>query len=663
MKLKKFTGKFICCLMSFIIIFVYSSSISDLIAKADTNTVQVVVDGTQGEITEGVSSNLNALDALEEVLNSKGIKYSIPDGSYGKFIDSINDLKTNDVEKGSGWMYAIKKSDGTYVSPQNSIDKTSLNSTDELVVYFSFWGTTYLANDIEFSTKEADTPITISINNKDLDWNTNQTVVTPIENITAKIVDQNGGEIPVNLNKNEITISNGLKEGNYYLELSDYSTNSIPKVVADKFQFTITKSSTTTNPSNTGSNSSSTQSGNNTINNGSSYNIQNEMNLTESVVKNYNDEWAALDLNKAGMQGSINKQFINDALNYINKNGVSKYYNTQIEKLIIGLTAAGYTPYNFGGANLVSELYNRNIDDFLVNDAIYGLLAYKFANIDDTNYKIKKDTLKNYILKNAIKDSNGNVVGWSYDPSTKAADADMTGAAISSLSSYYNSGDKEVVSAVDSAIKHLNDIENNSGYVAGTYGYSSETNAFDILGLLSVNVNPYGDTKLSNGDVNFQKANGNLVDAFLSYKTSNGQYKHNLSDEEGNDFSTEEAFRALVALNEFSKNKGPYNYYESNINAAELPVYNALAGNGGGNNRSAISGTVNNGTASNAANAAQNSKEANAVAAYNKLPQTGYFFDFKVIFIMGIVLVVIGFSIVGGLKIKSVRGYIFKRRN
>lgn len=658
MKLKNFTGKFICCLMSFIIIFAYSSSIPDLIAKADTNTVQVVIDGAQGEITKGTTEKLNALDALKEVLDSKEIKYSIPDGQYGKFIDSINDLKTNDVEKGSGWMYVIKKSDGTYVTPDNSIDKTSLSSTDELVVYFSLWGTTYVANDIEFSTKEAGKPITISINNKDLDWNTNKEVVTPIENINVKLTNENGDEIPVSLNKNEVTISNGLKEGNYYLDLNDYSKTSVPKVVADSFKFTIAKGSAT-DTNNTGNNSSNTQNGNSS--NNSSANIENEIKLTESVVKNYTDEWAALDLNKAGMQSSINKQFINDALNNINKNGVSKYYNTQLEKLIIGLTAAGYTPYNFAGVNLVSELYNRNIDDFLVNDAIYGLLAYKFANIDDANYKIKKDTLKNYILQNSIKDDKGNVIGWSYDPSTKTADADMTGATISALSTYYNSGDKEVISAVDAAIKHLNDIENDNGYIPGTYGDSSETNAFVIMGLLSVNVSPYGDTKLSNGEVNFQKSKGNLVDAFLSYKTSNGQYKHNLQDEEGNDFSTEEAFRALISLNEFSKSKNAYNYYGSNINAAELPVYNASVSNDN--------------TTSNTSNSAQNVKETSAakseVQTYESLPQTGYFFDFKVLLIIGIAAVGAGICIVCIsqkktyilFKIKNIKGYISKRRN
>lgn len=657
MKLKKIMGKCICCLLSFIIIFAYALSASPLIAKADVTTIKVVVDGTQGQIASGVTEQHNALEAMKDVLDSKGIKYSVPDGQYGKFIDSIGDLKTNDVQKGSGWMYAIKKSDGTYVSPDNSIDNTNLDSMDELLVYFSLWGTTYLANDIEFSTKQANKPVTISINNKSLDWNTNQTVTTPIENITAKVISENGDEVPVSLDKNTINISGGLKEGNYYLDLSDYSNTSIPKVAADRFEFNITKEDTTSN----GNGQGNTQNGNGDNNSNSNFNIENEMKLTENVVKNYTDEWAALDFYKTGMQGSINKQFITDALNNINKNGISKYYNTQIEKLIIGLTAAGYTPYNFAGINLVSELYNRNIDDFLVNDAIYGLMAYNFANINDENYKIKKDTLKNYILQNAIKDDNGNVAGWSYDASTKTADADMTGATISALSTYYNSGDKEVISAVDSAIKHLNDIENDSGYIPGTYGDSSETNAFAIIGLLSVNVDPYGTTKISSGEVNFQKPKGNLVSALLSYKTSDGHYKHNLQDEEGNDFSTEEAFRALFSLNEFSKSKGVYNYYESNINAAQLPVYNVAISSGASNTNTNVN---------NSKNVSENQVLKGSTDFRGTLPKTGYFFDFKLLFIMGIALMAIGFCIIGILQkrayiliqIKKIIGYISKGR-
>lgn len=622
MKTKKISNKVISFILSFAIIFAYSSSITGLNIKAAANTINVVVDGTDKQISGGISEKTSALDALEETLNTKNIKYDIQDGQYGKFINSINNLKTNDIQKGSGWMYAIQKADGTYVSPDTAIDKTTLSAGDELLVYFSLWGTTYLANDIEFSTKDANKPITISVNNKDIDWNTNKPVVTPIEGITAKLTNEKGDTIPVTLDKNQISINNGLGAGNYYLDLSDYSANSIPKVAADKFEFTI---ATGTPSSNQGGN---TQTGDNGTSNTDSLDVSSELKLTENLVKNYTDEWAALDLNNLGMQSSIHHDFIETAANNIKENGIQKSYNTEIEKLIIGLTAAGYTPYNFAGANLVSELYNRNIDDFLVNDAVYGLMAYEYANISDANYKITKNKLKDFILKSAIKDESGNVVGWSYDTSVKTADADMTGAVISALSPYYNSSDKDVVSAVDSAISHLNSIQDANGNVPGSYGNSSETDAFVILGLLAVNVNPYGATKLSNSTVDFKKANGNLVNALLSYKTSDGSYKHTLKDSDSNEFSTEEAFRALIALNEFNQKKAAYNYYSSGIDAYKLPVYSASENTTTGNSKDSNT------------NAGQSKiSEAKVNKSYASLPQTGYFFDFKLLFVLGIVLV------------------------
>lgn len=619
MKVKKLSSRVLSFFLSLAIAAAYTSFGSALTAKADVKTIKVVVDGAAGEIARGNTENYNALDALEEVLKEDKVDASVSDGQYGKFIDSIGGLKTNDVEKGSGWMFAVKKADGTYVSPDSSIDKTQLSSQDELLVYFSVWGTTYLANDIEFSTSDANKPLTITINNKDIDWNTNKPVVTPIENIKAELTNADGSAIPVTLNKNQISIEKGLDKGDYYLTLSDYGTNSIPKVAADRFKFSIGNGASTGGTGSNGNGTGSTSGAGN-----SNIDLQKEVDLTSSIVKTYTDEWAAVDLNKIGAQGSIHKDFINDAASSISQNGVTKYYNTQLEKLIIGLTAAGYTPYNFAKVNLVSELFNRNINDFLVNDAVYGLLAYNYSNIDDANYKIKKETLKNYILNSAIKDESGKVVGWAYDASLKTPDADMTGAAILALSTYYNAGDKDTISEVDSAIENLNSIEDKNGNIPGSYGNSSETNAFVILGLLSVNVSPYGSTKLSNSTVNFGKDNGNPVTALLSYKTKDGHYKHALTDEEGNDFSTEEAFRALVSANSYGKTNSVYNYYSSNINAAELPVYEVSPSNNTSSGSSTSGGKV---------------QQSSSSLGYSVLPKTGYFIDTKVLVFVGMILV------------------------
>ncbi|GIW49287.1 MAG: hypothetical protein KatS3mg079_763 [Caloramator sp.] len=48
-------------------------------------------------------------------------------------------------------------------------------------------------------------------------------------------------------------------------------------------------------------------------------------------------------------------KLIEEAATELKSYGIDEYTNTDIEKLILTLTAAGYSPYNFAGYNLMDE--------------------------------------------------------------------------------------------------------------------------------------------------------------------------------------------------------------------------------------------------------------------------------------------------------------------
>ncbi len=188
-----------------------------------------------------------------------------------------------------------------------------------------------------------------------------------------------------------------------------------------------------------------------------------------------------------------------------------------------------------------------------------------YAGIPDS-YGISRQTLKSALLNMRVADGTGWSLGDAMDP-------DITGAAICALSPY--TGDQAVAAAVAKAVASLSGKVNESGYVAGHYGISSETNAFVILGLLSAGVNPEGISTLSDGTVvNFGKSKGDLVSAMLSFKSEGGMFRHTL-DGGSNSIATEQCLRALIAIKEFKESGKAYNYYSSGIKAENLKVYSA----------------------------------------------------------------------------------------
>lgn len=551
--------KFLSLVMVFALILVQLGGAVKLNVKAATNTfsAQVVVESNSGIIANTTSDKSNAFDALQDALTKSGIdssKNSFSDTKYGKSLDKIDDIQAN---SSNYWLYAINRSN-SYVDIMTGIDGATLQNGDRLIVYYA-GSNTLAANKITYSTTEPNTSLNISLENYS-SWNN---VTTAINGVNVKIYNNSQvapGNVVYNssISDNKISIPNGLSAGSYTLELSDFKQTGTPNVVGDSFALNI------------GSSNQNPQTGS-TNNQGNLYNADNttivkdiptEIKNTSSFVSanSVGDAWSIISLSKLGIKPDLT--FIKkSAVEVKNNKGLQDYSNTDLEKLILALTASGYTPYSFMGYNLVSELYNRDINSFLINDGIYGLLAMNYANIHG-NYNITKDKLVDLILSKKVSYNQGGntITGWNYSGTT--INPDITGLTINALAPYYNSN-SNVKLAVDKSIDSLSKLQTESGYIGDEYGYSSESLSMIILGLTSVGVNPEG--------TQFAKTKGDLVNALLSFKGSNGAFKHNLEGK--NDYmASEQALRALIGLNEF-KTQGKYDYYSSNIDSSKLPEF------------------------------------------------------------------------------------------
>lgn len=535
----------LCIFTLLTMLFVQFSNVVPVKAE-EQFSADIVVVGTQGVLAQGTSTKQNAKEALLEVLNAANIAMEqYTEGNTKGMIRKIGNL-TNAEDWSKYWYTAINRSNN-YAAVNYGIDQLELENKDRFIVYFSSYSTV-TANKILYSTNIPNQRLVISLNNVDYKGE-----VKPITGITAKV----DGNL-VNLNeKGEILFENGLAEGKHILEVSDFKTNDneVPNILADKFEFTLSANGS-------GSNGTATELYNRD-NRSIVKNIDTEVNNAASFISSTSDAWVALSLNKLDIKP--NADFIKNAAVDIHKNGIKDFSNTELEKLIIGLTACGYSPYNFEKQNLVAELYNRNIEDFIVNDTIFALIAYNYANVSG-DYKISKETLIQNLLSKKLSYTVNfvNKTGWAL--SGKAADPDITAMAINALAPYYNTN-KDVKTAIDNAVLTLSGMENESGYILNNNGtaieVTSETISSLILALTSLGINPEGHQ--------FTNTKGDLVSALLSFKAAEGQFKHTLNGRVDK-IATEQALRALIALKEF-KNKGQYNFYISGIDSSKLPEF------------------------------------------------------------------------------------------
>lgn len=611
MKMKKvFMNSIFAMTMAVLITAMQFMGIGTLKAKAqDYPTAHVRIEGLSGTMVSGDVKGANAFDMVKTLLQNNNIKMET-DPKYPTYITAIGDIKASGM---NGWMF-YTKNNSKITTPQTGMDGYIPSNDEYIVVYYASFNTPYV-NTIKFSpeiVKENEkTTITFSFDH--FDWTTNKNVVSPIANAVV-VIDE---LLPMATNeKGEITLPYGLAKGQHTYKISGYRTNDIPTVVMDKGTFTIDSvNSPSMNYSDAAYATKIVERDNSNV----VKNIDADLAATSNYIKNSSDAWSAISLSKLGIKP--NEQFIKDSLKDIKENGIKDFYNTDIEKLIMGLTACGYSPYNFAGHDLVSELFNKDIKEFYTNDLIFGLMTMNYLNTDGKDYKINRENLIKQILNSKLSYNIGAtpIVGWTYYGNT--IDPDLSGATLSALAPYYTSN-SEVKTTVDKVVKTLSDLQNISGYIPSQYGNASESISFVILGLTSLGINPEEGM--------FKKAKGDLGSALLSFKGTDGQFKHELTGS-NNKIATEQAFRALVSLGEFKK-QGKFNLYSTNMDASKLKVYGAEQV------------TVNNASTTVSAAATTASTEQNNSA--KELPQTGAVLDLNIVILFGIVLMTAGIWVI-----------------
>ncbi|WP_042476300.1 S-layer homology domain-containing protein [Bacillus ndiopicus] len=270
----------------------------------------------------------------------------------------------------------------------------------------------------------------------------------------------------------------------------------------------------------------------------------------ESVVKyytsssyepTYGSEWTILTLARgdhSAKHASFYEKYYRNLANHVKTtNGNIDTQATDWARVIIALTAIGKDPTDVAGYNLVEKLEDISFATSPgINSTIYSLIA-----LDTWKFELSEAaTTTREKLIDAIVKAEKSDGGFAFSGSV--ADADMTGMALQALAPYQSN--TKVKAVTERAIAKLVDIQlANGGYKSGDSPISKgsenpESAAQVITALASLGID-------ANQDNRFDKVIANI----MTYSSSDGGFKHVLSQTKADGMATVQVGYTLAAYN------------------------------------------------------------------------------------------------------------------
>ena len=276
-----------------------------------------------------------------------------------------------------------------------------------------------------------------------------------------------------------------------------------------------------------------------------------------ATYKNKTDEWTVMDMGsyenyapqtENKLTDEARQAFINSAIKTIKDPTAS--LDTAIDKAVLGLVAIGKNPellYSVNSNTPISAIEKLNGVEQSTSAwrAPYTLSAYNQGEYNTDSYET---TLVDAFLES--QQDNGSWDEW--------GTIDTTANVIAGLSFYKDR--PEVRDAIDKAVNYLSTQQTENGTFSDGYsGPNSNSTAMVIIGLCAAGVDLVND-------IRFIKNENNIIDGLLSFLVQDKNGFGHTDKASINPGSTEQAFRALIALAQRIKTGEAYNIYDFSKN-------------------------------------------------------------------------------------------------
>ncbi|WP_158318433.1 DUF4430 domain-containing protein [Alkalihalobacillus hemicellulosilyticus] len=255
---------------------------------------------------------------------------------------------------------------------------------------------------------------------------------------------------------------------------------------------------------------------------------------TDYVLAGTIGDWNAIALKQAGKE--VPSSYLEQVKETLRENEGQFRNITDYERVTLGILAAGGNPTNIEGYNLVEAIYNGELTRQGLNGVVYGLLALDSAGFETPDGAAwDRERMISHLLE--AQNESG---GWSWDGSS-SADLDTTAMVITALAPH--TSQTEVEQSVNEALRY---IHNNAAQID-----NSSTAAQVVIALATAGVEPNQPKDPSDSE------STKFVDYLLSFQNDDGGFYW--KDGYGSDsdpFSTDQAYRALVAYQLYANGEG-----------------------------------------------------------------------------------------------------------
>ncbi|TKJ89838.1 hypothetical protein PaeCFBP13512_14555 [Paenibacillus sp. CFBP13512] len=271
-------------------------------------------------------------------------------------------------------------------------------------------------------------------------------------------------------------------------------------------------------------------------------------------------EWEAVGIARAG--GTLPASYLTGATVQVKESAGSFRKVTDLERLILGIKAAGGNPTAVNGVNLIDKMVNHEkMTAQGTNGPIFALIA-----LNSDNYNVastatwNKDKLVTWLL--SAQNSDGG-----FPLATgEASSVDMTAMAVAALAPERTQ--IQVQTAIDKAVQYLSTQQQANGGYSAYNDDSSESVSQVIVALASAGINPK--------DARFTKSNGDLMTRLSQFRQNNGAYSHTVGGA-GDNIATEQALLALVAYQQYlSSGNTIYNLANSSTSPVDTGTTTAV---------------------------------------------------------------------------------------
>ena len=258
-------------------------------------------------------------------------------------------------------------------------------------------------------------------------------------------------------------------------------------------------------------------------------------------------EWSVMVAARCGAEipeGWFDKYYENLSKTLEEKSGIlTKTKHSNYSRAVLTVTAIGKDPTDVNGYNLF-ESYSDF--DFVTNQGLPGSIFALIA-LDSMGYEVPEVDRSAFIEHILSEEYDGG--GWALQGENP--DVDITAQVIQALAPYYGK-DEKITAAVDRAVEHLSEVQQENGGFFAWEGENVQTTAQVIIALSSIGIDIRTDER-------FIKEGGWIGSYFMQYYLGKGKFCHTLGMAK-DPMATDQCMQAMVALSLFENGERYYDF-------------------------------------------------------------------------------------------------------